>query len=106
MEPVFLIVLDRATGPEREAVHEAVKAHTSRGWWHRFVNVWIVGGGKSVAEWRDVASGALEAAAGLQEQAQSNAAILVFNLPPYDERDWAYHGHAGEERMAWLDKFL
>jgi hypothetical protein len=110
IDPVFLIALDRASRVEREAVHEAVKSHVHpRAWWHRFADLWIVGGGESVEEWRDVVSEALAIVHAAMtdedgEPPRKTASVLVFNLPPYSERDWA--SLAARERVEWLHKYV
>jgi hypothetical protein len=107
MDPTYIIVLDRATAAEREAVHEVVKDHAN-GWWHRFASAWIVGAGSSsVAEWRDLVTEALDIVRAASDDGEaSNAGVLVVNLPVFEERDWAFHGKRASERTAWLHKHL
>lgn len=88
--PLFVIILDQANDAEREAMQGIVKKH-AEGWWHRFEDVWFVGG-KTAAEWRDLAKPAIKA---------GPSAILVMRLPD-KPRAWSYYGPQAKERLKWL----
>jgi hypothetical protein len=93
IEPAFLIVLDRASAEQRNAVHEAIKGHAN-GWWHQFADTWIVGGGVSAAEWRDL----------LRTHISSPAGVLVLRLPDAASasRNWAMFGPDAKIRAEWI----
>lgn len=87
----FAISIDRATQAELNAVHEIVKENAN-GWWHRHVNLWIVGGG-TASKWRDLLKPAL----------LSGSSILVLQLPDEDsEKKWSYNGQNAEEKCRWF----
>jgi hypothetical protein len=83
-------VLDHGTPEEREAIHALVKEHAN-GWWHRFANVWFVGG-RTAAWWRDT----------LRPAKRPGSSILVLRLPDPDGRAWASIGPNSPERFHWL----
>jgi hypothetical protein len=84
----FVIILDRGTRSEREAVQAAVKANANEIWWHWFTDTWLVGGG-TAAFWRDVTKHSLVA---------GPSSVLVLELGS----SWASFGPNGQERMQWL----
>jgi hypothetical protein len=92
----FIIVLDRGTSEEREAIHALVKEH-ARGWWHRYTDLWIVVGLASTPEWRDVLKPAITRG--------SESSVMVFQLPESGIR-WAYFGPHSMEKTAWLHREL
>ena len=88
-----VILVDRATADQLNAVHEIVKTHAS-GWWHHFTSVWIVGGEKTATQWRNLISPVITEGA---------ANVLVLELPPPEaDRLWAFYGKKPEERSKWL----
>lgn len=94
IEPMFLIVLDRADTEELNAVQKIVKEN-ARGWWHRFTNVWLAGGGDSAVYWRDLIKPALKPGA---------SSVMVLLLPAPADRRWAMFGSEAKDRAAWIHK--
>jgi hypothetical protein len=89
--PTYAILVDRATDAQLQAVHQAVK-DAANGWWHRFTNVWLVGG-KTAVEWRDL----------LKPLVSAPGSVLVVRV---DGSQWAMSGPDVQERAAWLHKNL
>lgn len=85
-----VILADSLSVEQRDAIQSVVKEH-ARGWWHRFPDVWIVGGG-TAKEWRDRVKPFI---------GSGGASVLVITLPS-EGRRWAYFGPDGEQRMKWL----
>ncbi len=94
MSRVYVILLDRATADEREAVQAIVKDEAQK-WWHRFQDVWLATG-HSAPEWRELLKPVL---------GSPTSNLLVFSLPsdPTD-RDWSYWGTQADERTAWIKR--
>lgn len=88
-----VIILDRATDEQREAVHAVVKEH-ARGWWHHMTDAWIVFG-HTAKQWRDWTR---DAARG------GPASVLVLTLPDDPGRRWAYVGPDAKKRMEWVHR--
>ena len=91
-----VIILDRASTEQRNAVHELIKVN-SRGWWHRFIDVWIASG-KTVEEWRDLIAPAIS----------NPASVLVIKFPEKEPGNtrWASSGPNSSETFAWFRKNL
>lgn len=91
IDVTHIIVVDRGTDEELNAVHQVVKAE-AKGWWHRFTNVWLVGG-RTTNEWRDA----------LQEIIRGGpSSVLVLRLPKHADRHWSYFGPKWKERCEWI----
>jgi hypothetical protein len=91
LQSAVMIVLDRATPEEREAVHALVKQH-AKGWWHQFSDVWIAGG-KTSREWRDILRGTIPG---------GTSSLLVIALPEEGRRQWSFRGPRVRRRTRWL----
>ncbi len=91
----YIISVDQATSEQLNSVHEIIKQHAN-GWWHHFINVWIVGGGETAQFWRDQIKEAIKT---------GEASALVLKLPEsIDERNWSLFGVNSGKRGAWLHK--
>jgi hypothetical protein len=92
----FVIVVDRPSDRQREAVHQRIKKAT-QWWWHQYADTWIVGGGGNATDWSKR----------LQPVFKNGASsVLVFRLPGQDEtQSWAYFGPHSAERIDWLHKY-
>ncbi len=89
--PRHVILVDRVSLDEREAIHAVVKEH-SRGWWHHFADSWIVGG-HTAANWRDWI-GAVKG---------STSDVLVLTLPSDQRaRRWAARGPRSAKSSDWI----
>ena len=88
---MFVILLDRISDLEREAVHQVIKTNADT-WWHRFENVWLAEG-RSVHDWRDLVYEVLVR--------PGSSSVLVLKLPE-DERWWSLHGTNVREKARWL----
>lgn len=94
MENAHIIVADKANAAQLNTIHEEVKLRAS-GWWHRFQNVWIVGGDLKPSQWRDFLKDALAG--------EPVVNILVLRLPSQEsERGWAFMGVAAKEATSWF----
>lgn len=96
MSQFFVISVDRASPYQLNVVHELIKQH-AKGWWHHHANLWIVGSNdedprtKKSSFWRDLIKPAV---------VNSQARILVLNLPSEDARGWAVL----RDKSEWLKK--
>jgi hypothetical protein len=91
-----VIILDRATSAERNAVHEMIKTHAS-GWWHHFTNVWIAGG-HSTLYWNRLLAPLIPA---------GQSAILVLKLPEdKTQRQYNMYTRGNNERSKWIKEVL
>ena len=94
--PTFAIVADGVTPEQREAMHEAIKAASHRGWWHHFGNLWIVRG-LSATEWRNT----------VREPVRGGAAsVVVLKIDTDDSGTWAWFGANAEKACRWLHDYL
>lgn len=91
-----VIILDRCNVSEREAVHRIIKDNATD-WWHQFMNTWVVSG-RSLVEWRDLITPALESA--------TPSAVLVLSIPDDETKPWTYYGPAPRERTEWFRENL
>jgi hypothetical protein len=92
MDPWFLIILERATDQELEAVQAIAKAH-SEDWWHEIENVWIVRG-QTATYWLTLITPVIP---------HGNSGAFVFRLP--DEAAWEdFRSYAisGRERTSFV----
>lgn len=87
-----VIILDRPTAAERDAVHEMVKEKAT-GWWHHFSDAWIVSG-ESPSYWRDKVKALLS---------EPGSSVLVLALPRNKkERSWSLFGANAKTKGEWL----
>ena len=95
IDNVCAIIADRATPAQINAIQELVKER-AKGWWHRFDQLWLVGGPLTARQWRDAVKPLMLA---------GGASVLVLKLPQnFSERDWAFFGPGGTDRCAWIHK--
>lgn len=92
MTPFYIIIMERATPEELEAVHEIAKAH-AESWWHEVENVWIVKGHRA-RYWRTLIAPVIP---------YGNSGVVVLGLPVTDPRaEASNYGVDHRARMAWL----
>ena len=92
--PAYVIMVDRATTRQLEAVHQAITANSST-WWHDMSNVWIVIGPRSHIDWNMIVGGTLRAA-GVEPK------VLILQLPAgFGDRHFAALG-MDEDGNNWL----
>ena len=84
----YVIILDRGSRDQREAVQAIVKQHANEIWWHWFADTWLVEG-YTAGFWRDAIRPVIT---------PGSASVLVIELG----EDWAYYGPKAAERMKWL----
>ncbi len=94
MTPAYLIVLDRPTKEQRNAVHKCVKGNAQTGWWHRFENVWMAQG-LSAQEWVGLIEPLIE---------EGRTSVMVFRLP--HDPEVGYYGENPDVRLKWIEKRL
>jgi hypothetical protein len=94
--PRYAIVLSASTAEQREAVQAIIKENASRGWWHRFPNMWLVGG-RSASQWRDLVRPAMRPGIG---------AVLVLKIDTDDPNTWSFFGPRSKETTKWLHEHL
>jgi hypothetical protein len=93
IDTLHVIILDRATPDQINAVQEFVKKR-AQGWWHLFESAWIVGGEIPAETWIADIQGYLK---------DGEASVLVLKLPSSPpDRNWAYYGIKPKSRVKWL----
>lgn len=87
---MHLIALSEANDPQRDAVQAIVKVHATA-WWHELPDIWVADG-QTAAYWRDLIKPVL---------LLSPAAVIVFQLPPKDQRSVAWT-KLTREQATWI----
>jgi hypothetical protein len=92
--PWFLIVLERATDAELDAVQAIAKVHTDE-WWHEIENVWIVRG-HDAKYWVTLIKPVIP---------HGPSGVMVLKLPDGDApSSRSYWAVQGRKRFDWLNK--
>lgn len=87
-----LIILDRVTDDERDAVHEIVKVHAAE-WWHELENVWIVQS-QTPGFWKALIKPVIP---------NGSSGVMVLSLPPGEWGDFSAYGPDYDTRTRWLE---
>jgi hypothetical protein len=93
-DPLFVIIFDHLSEERREVVQELLRENWNNWWWHRFPDVWVVGGHNAIF-WRDLVSPIIRG---------TKSSVLVLRIPEQGEDRWAGFGTAG--LFKWFNNAL